>query len=168
VLRVRRGSSLTEKVVSWHLIEDTLGWVAVLVGAGVMAIWDLPLLDPLLSIGISVFILVNVVRNLRGFFDVFLQRTPRGLDLPRFEAAALRIPGVHSLHDTHSWSIDGESHVLTTHLVMGRGSSRTEIVAAKDALARLLAGSGVRHVTVDVELEGEECVSDPGDLSSRA
>lgn len=42
VLRVRKGSSLTERVVSWHLIEDTLGWCAVLVGAAVMAIWDLP------------------------------------------------------------------------------------------------------------------------------
>lgn len=162
VLRVRKGASLTEKVVSWHLIEDTLGWVAVLLGAAVMAVWDLPLIDPLLSIAISVFILVNVVRNLRGFWDVFLQRTPRGLDLPRFEADARRIPHVRSLHHTHCWSIDGESHVLTTHLVMDRQASRADVVEAKAALRGLLAGSGVRHVTVDVELEGEDCVSDPG------
>lgn len=65
VLRVKKGSSLTEKVVSWHLIEDTLGWAAVLIGAGIMFVWDLPIIDPILSIGISLFVLWNVGRNLK-------------------------------------------------------------------------------------------------------
>ena len=77
VLRVRKGSSLTERVVSWHLLEDTLGWCAVLIGAGVMAIWDLPIIDPLLSIGISLFVLWNVMRTLRKFLGIFLQKTSR-------------------------------------------------------------------------------------------
>jgi cation diffusion facilitator family transporter len=75
VWRVKKGSSLTEKVVSWHLIEDTLGWIAVLIGAGVMMVWDVPILDPILSIGISLFVLWNVGRNLAKVMKVFLQHT---------------------------------------------------------------------------------------------
>lgn len=156
VLRVRNGSSLTERVVSWHLIEDTLGWCAVLVGAGVMAIWDLPIIDPLLSIGISLFVLWNVLRTLRRFLDIFLQRTPPGFDIDKFEAATLAMPGVMAVGHTHSWSIDGQSHVLTTHLVLRAGMGRDEILACKAEARRLLDARTFEHVTIDVELEGEE------------
>ena len=158
VLRVRKGSSLTERVVTWHLLEDLLGWVAVLVGAAAMAVWDLPILDPLLSIAISLFILWNVVRNLRQFFDVFLQRTPPGFDVEQFEGAMQRIPRVTGVHHVHSWSIDGEKHVMTTHLVMQAGATRADIVHAKQRVRELLDEGAFEHVTVDVELEGEDCV----------
>ena len=156
VLRVRKGSSLTERVVSWHLIEDTLGWVAVLIGAGIMTIWDLPIIDPVLSIGISLFVLWNVVRTLRKFLDILLQRTPPGFDTEAFEAAAVAVPGVVSVDHTHSWTIDGESHVLTTHLVLRAGMEREAIQASKAAVRELLDARTFEHVTIDVALEGEK------------
>lgn len=156
VLRVRKGSSLTEKVVSWHLLEDTLGWVAVLIGAGAMAIWDLPILDPLLSIGISLFVLWNVLRTLRKFVGIFLQRTPSGFNLKEFEAAARGIPGVLGVAHTHSWSIDGDSHVLTTHITVPPDLSRKDVVAAKQAIRGLLNEHTFEHVTIEVTIEGEE------------
>lgn len=159
VLKVRKGSSLTEQVVSWHLLEDTLGWLAVLVGAAVMTFWDVPIIDPLLSIGISLFILWNVVRNLRQFLDVFLQKAPKTYSAERFERSVLGIPKVISMHHTHSWSIDGERHVLTTHLVMEADASREDVVDAKNRVRRLLDREAFVHVTVDVELLGEECMS---------
>lgn len=155
VLRVRKGSSLTEKVVSWHLLEDTLGWVAVLIGAGVMTLWDLPILDPLLSIGISLFVLWNVLRTLRKFVPIFLQRTPPGFDPEQFEAAARRIPCVSDVAHTHSWSIDGERHVLTTHLSMPSSSALHQVAAAKQAVRDLLDGQAFEHVTIEVEFDGE-------------
>lgn len=162
VLRVKGGSSLTEKVVTWHLIEDVLGWVAVLTGALVMAIWDLPIIDPLLSIGISVFIIWNVVRSLRQVFDVIIQKAPSTFDVAQFEHDVLQHPKVLSMHDTHSWSVDGEIHVLTTHLVMQRDASRDEMIDAKSRVRKLLDEDTFEHVTVDVELEGELCVIGAG------
>jgi cobalt-zinc-cadmium efflux system protein len=158
VLRVRKGSSLTEHVVSWHLLEDTLGWVAVLIGAGIMSLWNIPIIDPILSIGISLFVLWNVIRNLRKFFDVFLQMAPQAFDVEKFEAAILTIPSVVTVHHTHSWSIDGESHVLTTHLVMKGDARREDVINAKSQVRRMLDQKIFEHVTVDVELEGEECM----------
>ncbi len=158
VLKVRKGTSLTEQVVSWHLLEDTLGWVAVLIGAGIMAVWDIPIIDPLLSIAISLFVLYNVLRNLRKVFNVFLQKTPATFDVEKFEQAITAHPKVLSAHHTHSWSIDGESHVLTTHLIMERDSGREEITEVKSQVRHMLDKKTFEHVTVDVELEGEDCV----------
>lgn len=166
VLRVRKGTSLTEQVVSWHLLEDTLGWVAVLIGAAIMAVWDIPIIDPILSIGISLFVLWNVVRNLGQFFDVFLQRVPQEFDVARFTQDVLAIPKVLSVHHTHCWSIDGESHVLTTHLVMQNDASREDVTAAKSQVREALDRKIFEHLTVDVELEGEQCMMDAAHLHS--
>lgn len=155
-LRVRKGSSLTERVVSWHLLEDTLGWVAVLIGAGVMSVWDLPIIDPLLSIGISIFVLWNVLRTLRQFFAIFLQRAPAGFEVEEFEARARQIPGVAEARHTHSWSIDGQSHVLTTHLIMEAGADLAQVARAKAQARAMLDAQAFEHVTIEAELPGEE------------
>lgn len=161
VLRVRRGTSLTESIVGWHLLEDALGWVAVLLGAGAMALWEVPILDPLLSISIALWVLWNVVRRLRKVFAVFLQKVPSSFDLDRLEQQLAAMPGVRGQHHAHVWSIDGEKHVFTTHLVMGATTTRNDIVAAKKRVRELLDAEQFEHVTIDVELEGEDCASAP-------
>jgi cobalt-zinc-cadmium efflux system protein len=160
LLRVKTGASLTERLVSWHLIEDILGWVAVLVGAAIMCVWNLPALDPILSIMISAFVLWNVGRNLKQVVGVFLQTTPDSFDPTKFESAVAGIAGVVSSHHTHTWSLDGESHILTMHLVMAPDTDREGILAAKQLVRELLDPAGFKHVTIDVELEGEKCLSD--------
>lgn len=155
VLRVKHGSSLTEKLVSWHLIEDTLGWVAVLVGAGIMAIWDLPIVDPILSIGISLIILWNVGRNLKKVAAVFLQTIPEGFDLDAFLDRAAQIDGVHSLHHIHSWSIDGESHVLSAHVIRENGADQDQRI--KQQIRALLDEDTFEHVTLEMESAADDC-----------
>tara|TARA_R110002096_G_scaffold200639_3_gene384635 strand:+ start:9701 stop:10579 length:879 start_codon:yes stop_codon:yes gene_type:complete len=155
VLRMKHGHSLTERLVNWHLLEDTLGWMAVLIGAAVMAIWKLPIVDPLLSIGISVFVLWNVVRNLSKVFAVILQRTPEGFDADEFEREAGELDGIESLHHIHCWTIDGESHVLTAHLVLDH--QVTDIPGLKGKVRALLDGKGFEHVTLETEQIGDAC-----------
>ncbi|MGJ8641855.1 MAG: cation diffusion facilitator family transporter [Luteolibacter sp.] len=157
VLRVRKGSSMTEKIVSWHLLEDTLGWVAVLIGAGVMAIWDLPVIDPLLSVGISVFILWNVFRNLIKVVKVFLQTAPDSFDAKAFADKAAAFPKVHGIHHLHVWSLDGESHVLSAHVVMEKDASRDEILEVKRLIRTELDPEDFTHLTIEIEIVGEEC-----------
>ena len=59
------GHSLNQKAVNLHMLEDVLGWAAVLVGAIIMRFTDFVIIDPLLSIGISIFILTHAVPNLK-------------------------------------------------------------------------------------------------------
>ena len=84
VLRLRKGSSINEEVVSLHLLEDVLGWVAVLIAAIVMQFIDAPILDPLLSVLITAWVLWNVYRNLRKSFSILLQAVPGDKRLFRF------------------------------------------------------------------------------------
>jgi cobalt-zinc-cadmium efflux system protein len=164
--KLRHGHSLNEQVASWHLVEDTLGWVAVLVGSVVMLIWNLPIIDPLLSLGISVLILWSVFRNLKTVALVFLQSAPAGFDPAEFDRRIGDIPGVIGSHHTHTWTLDGESHVFSTHLVLRAGSSRDEIVAAQRRVHELLREQHFAHVTVEIELQGETCPAD-GDAAGR-
>jgi len=74
--KLSAGESLNERILNWHLLEDVLGWVAVLIVSIVLIFVELPILDPLLSIAFTLFILVNVVRNLWGTLKLFAQSSP--------------------------------------------------------------------------------------------
>ena len=155
--RASKGSSLNEGVVSWHLLEDVLGWIAVLVGSIAIKIWDLPIIDPILSIGISLFILFNVFRQLAKVAKVFMQRVPDGFDFEKFERQVLNLESVQSMHHAHVWSLDGEHHVMTTHLVLDSNISRDRLVEIKKSVYDLVKESGFEHLTVEIELVDEEC-----------
>ena len=69
--KLHGGQTLNEKVLNWHLIEDVMGWVAVLIVAITMHYVDWPILDPLLSLLFTLFILFNVFRNLKSTVKLF-------------------------------------------------------------------------------------------------
>jgi cobalt-zinc-cadmium efflux system protein len=155
VLRMSKGRSLTEKLVNWHLIEDTLGWVGVLIGAAVIAIWNLPIVDPILSIAISLIVLWNVIRNLSKVFSVILQKAPENFDAGEFEKQVSQFEGIESLHHVHCWTIDGESHVLSAHLVID--DTVQDIPKLKARVRSLLDLESFEHVTLETERAHEDC-----------
>ncbi|MBL8792726.1 MAG: cation transporter [Planctomycetia bacterium] len=157
--RLRGGESLNEKVASWHLLEDTLGWAAVLLGGLVMSVWDVPILDPLLALGIAVFVLWNVFRNLRKVALVFLQAAPAGFDAAAFDRELAALPHVVGAHHTHTWTLDGESHVFSTHLVVTCDCGREDVLKLKRRVHELLRGHHFLHASIEVEFEGEDCAA---------
>ncbi|MEW5828824.1 MAG: cation diffusion facilitator family transporter [Chloroflexota bacterium] len=157
VLRVRRGQSLNSQVIAWHLLEDALGWLAVLIVSLTLLVADIHVLDPILSILISLYVLYNVVRNLRQTLSLFLQAVPDTIVLPEVEHALASIPGVLSLHHTHVWSLDGEHHVLTAHLVVDENADKERLIRIKREANRLTAGMGLEHATIELEFENEDC-----------
>lgn len=157
VLRLKKGSSLNEKVLMWHLFEDVLGWVAVLIVSIVLLFKDIHVLDPILSILISLYVLYNVFRNLRKTLFVFLQGVPKTISIPEFEQKILQIPKVKSTHHTHIWSLDGEHHVLTTHVVIDNAANKEDSVQVKNEVRSIIDTKDIQHVTIEVEYENEEC-----------
>ncbi|MBE0646112.1 MAG: cation transporter [Bacteroidetes bacterium] len=159
VLRLRRGKSMNARVVSWHLIEDVLGWVAVLIVSIVMQFWYLPILDPILSLLIASYILYyNVVVNINKTIQLFLQAVPDTIDADRMEKDLCDIPAVHSVHHLHVWSLDGAHHVVTAHIVVDRGVSRQEVAAIKQQARDVLLGNDIEHITLEIEFEDEDCI----------
>lgn len=155
--KVSKGKTMNEKVVSWHLLEDVLGWVAVLIAAIVLYFYDNPYLDPALSLLITLYILYNVVRRLRETLHLFLQGVPKEIDLEGIKSEILKIERVASLHNTHIWSQEGENHVFTTHVKLKNIETIDQIIAVKEAIKNLLEGYHFQHCTVETELEKEHC-----------
>jgi cobalt-zinc-cadmium efflux system protein len=156
-LKLLRGKTMNERVVSWHLVEDVFGWVTVLVGAVVMYFVDAPIIDPLLSIGFSLVILWNVLRTLRETAGLFLQASPADVDMRALRTRIAALPGVASTHDAHLWSLDGESHVLTLHVVVRDAVTLPAIVDLKARIRSAASELGRVHVTVEIETEAEAC-----------
>ena len=156
-LRLRDRKSLNARVVSWHLMEDVLGWGAVLVVAITLLFVDLPVLDPALSIVITVFILYNVVRNLRDTTVLFLQGVPDDVDLEAIERRLAALDHVQSTHHTQVWSMDGAHHVLTTHLVVDAETSKDEVLSLREQVRGLCEDHDLAHTTVEIEWGDESC-----------
>ncbi|MCR9249848.1 MAG: cation diffusion facilitator family transporter [bacterium] len=160
VLRLKKGDSINEKVVMLHLMEDVLGWVAVLIGSIIMYFWDVPIIDPLLSILIALYVLYNVVINIRNSFRIILQATPGNVDIDVINKKVLEMPKVVEMHDCHAWSMDGSYNVLTMHLVLEENLSLTEQCVLKKEIKDLLKGENINHMTVEFEMKGEDCELD--------
>lgn len=154
VLKLQKGESLNEKVVSLHLLEDVLGWVAVLVGSVIMYFFDLPIIDPILSLLIAVYVLYNAFRNLQSTMKVLLQAVPDNTNLDEIKAYFGKLSDVISFHDLHLWSMDGKYNVLTVHLVKQKEVSDHNL---KGKIRHDLQHLGISHTTIELEYEGEHC-----------
>lgn len=155
--RVSKGESLNEKMLMWHMLEDVMGWAMVLVGAITMKFFDLPQLDAIMAIALSLWIMFNVFRNLREALSVFLMATPGRVDLPAMEAAILNIQNVESVHHGHLWSLDGQSHIYTGHVVLSSVASVKDMELVKHQIKKLVQQFGVVEATIETELAGSEC-----------
>jgi cobalt-zinc-cadmium efflux system protein len=149
--------TLNEKVVSWHLLEDVLGWAAVLVAAIVLKFYESPYIDPALSILITGYVLFNVTKRLKETLYLFLQSTPDDVDINRVEEDLLKIAAIDSVHHTHVWSLDGEYHVFTTHVKLKNIAGLGELIDVKKEVKNTLKNHPFKHHTVEVELSDETC-----------
>lgn len=157
VWKLRGGQTQNEKVLNWHLWEDVLGWVAVLVVSILLLFFDWPILDPLLAIGFTLFILVNVLRLLRQTLHLFFQGAPgEGLQA-QLREALLQLPEVAGVHHDHVWSLDGEHHVYTAHLQLAESLPAAAQVDLKGRIAVRLQPFGLTHTTIELELPEEAC-----------
>ena len=157
VFKLRKGESLNEKVVSLHLLEDVLGWVAVLIGSIIMMFTDAPFIDPLLSVLISLFVLYNVYRNLKKSMLVILQGIPEEVSVDDIRQKLKDMPEVTDMHDCHAWSLDGEYNILTVHLRLAKDYKLSEQAKLKEKVKSQLKDESINHITVEFEGQDENC-----------
>ena len=132
---------------------------SILIISLVMMKWDLPILDPALSILITVFILWNVVKRLKETAGIFLQATPPQVDVDKLEEHLNDLTDVLSAHDTHIWSLDGDYTIMSTHVVVPKDLPQSEYLPVKNRVRKCCEKVGIQHITVEIEQENEECHS---------
>ena len=155
VLRMHKGKSHNERAVTLHMMEDLLGWFAVLAASFIMIFIDVPVIDPILSIAITVWVLFNVYRNLKETFRIMLQEVPKDIDINKIEKELLKIDGVKSIHDLHIWTLDGEKHIMTVHIVSGLPLDSETVKRLKYEVRKSIQKLNINHITVEIEGENE-------------
>ena len=146
------GNSLNQKAVNLHMLEDVLGWAVVLIGAVVMRFTDFYIIDPLMSIGVAVFILINAMGNLKEAVNLFLERTPHGINIKELEKHISQLEGVLDVHHIHVWSMDGQTNYATMHIVTNENHH-----TIKEKVREELNEHGISHSTLELETEDEHC-----------
>lgn len=147
--------SVNQKAVNLHMLEDVLGWAVVLAGAVVMKFTDISVIDPVMSMGVAAFILINAVKNLRSILDLFLEKTPDGISVSEIKEHIKAIDGIIGVHHIHIRSIDGHSNYATMHIVTDK-----EGHIIKEKIREELRGHGICHATIELETPDENCLEE--------
>ena len=159
VLNLKKGKTINERVVMLHLLEDVLGWVAVLVASIIMQFWDVPVLDPILSLLIAGFVLFNVYKNVSESLRILLQGTPKEVNIEEIEKRLLSFNEISNVHDCHLWSMDGEYNILTAHIVLNdKELNMLSTLGLKKSIRKILHDEfHLEHVTLEFEHIDEDC-----------
>jgi len=159
-LQLKKGESLNEEVLSWHLLEDVLGWIGILIGGLIIYFWDIYILDPILTIGLTVFILYGVIKSSKEAVNILLQGVPKHINLKKVKEEITSIKGVCGLHDLHVWSLEGETDILTAHVVLEDRLLKKPDETRK-TIKEILKKQHIEHSTIELESKyfcsGVEC-----------
>lgn len=128
VYRLHEGETFNEKAIFFHQLGDIFEWLAILILSVVLIFWDgAPYLDPFVSIGIALWLIFNLGRNLYKSLEVLLQKTPDYFDVNEFKNSILDIQGVNAIDDFHIWSLDGIDSVMTLKVDVDFGEDVSQI-----------------------------------------
>ena len=145
----REGDSINQKSVNLHMLEDVLGWIVVLIGAIIMNFTDIKIIDPIMSVGVAVFILINSLKNLKQILDLFLEKAPQNVNIDELKEHLLSIDEVENIHHIHVWSIDGYNNYATMHIV----TKSNNIKEVKEKIREELEEHGICHAILETEDE---------------
>jgi cobalt-zinc-cadmium efflux system protein len=152
---LKKGESLNEKVLSWHLLEDVLGWIGILVGGLIIFIWKFYLVDPIITVSLTAFILFNVTKNLREAISILLQGVPKHINIEAVKQDIKAIKGVLEMHDIHIWSLEGETDVFTAHVVVDEKTLEKRPQQTKQTIKDTLKKHHIEHSTIELESLGQ-------------
>lgn len=154
--KLHGGGTLNERGAYLHLLEDVLGWAAVLLGGIIIHYTGWAVVDPLLSVGISLFILYNAIGTLQRGTGILMQQIPAHIDMQLVRNRLLAIPHVIDLHDQHTWTLDGSFIIHTVHVVVADVDLQ-EALATKSEARKVLQEMGIHHATIELEWANEQC-----------
>ena len=144
----RKKGSTNQKAVNLHMLDDMLGWVVVLIGTIIMEFTGWSIIDPLMSIGVSIFVIVSAIQNLSTVMTIFLDKVPEGITLVDIETEILAVKGVKKINHIHLWAADERHCYAMLHATMVPG---TDIDSAKSAIKTILRHHNVSQCVVELD-----------------
>ena len=146
------GKSINQKAVNLHMLEDVLGWLVILIGSIFIKYTNFYIIDPIMSIIVALFVIINSLKNLTQILQIFLIKTPKNIDVNDLIEHINTIDGVIDTHHIHVWTLDGEINCATLHLVVDEINSDIKIKVKEE-----LEEHGISHTTIEMETIKENC-----------
>lgn len=147
-LVVRKGKTKNESILSLHFLEDTLGWLTVILMAIILRFTDWYILDPLLSLVISIFILSKAIPRFWSALKIFLDAVPEGVETSDLEKDLEALPNVKSVNQLSIWSMDGLENNAIVHICI---ENWEQMMETKEAVRQCLEERGVQNITIEVD-----------------
>ena len=147
------GHSLNQKAVNLHMLEDVLGWTIVLIGSILIKFTNITIIDSIMSLGVSTYILIHAIKNFSSIIDLFLEKTPKSISIEKLKNNLLDIPNILDIHHIHIWSIDGYHNYATMHIV----TDTTNYHKLKHIVRENCQKLGINHLTIEIENNQEYC-----------
>ena len=147
-LVVRKGKTKNESILSLHFLEDTLGWLAVILMAIILKFTDWYILDPLLSLVISIFILTKAIPRFWSALKIFLDAVPEGVETGDLEKDLEALINVKSVNQLSIWSMDGLENNAIIHLCL---EDWEQMLETKNQVRQLLEERGIQNITIEVD-----------------
>ena len=147
-LVIRKGQTKNESILSLHFLEDTLGWVAVILMAIVLRFTDWYILDPLLSLAISFFILSKAIPRFWSTLKIFLDAVPEGVDIKQVKNDLEQLDNVASINQLNLWTMDGLEKNAIVHVCLEHVK---HMEVCKESIRDLLKERGFQNVTIEVD-----------------
>ena len=159
--RTSHGEKHNEKAINLHMLEDVFGWVAVLIGSIVIKIFNLTIIDPILSILITLYILFHVYRYIKEVFNIFMEKVPDDISINELkEHIEKEFENVKNIHHIHVWSLDGVNHYMTLHVELNNDLSKDELIKLKQDIKKELNNHNINHITLEFDYLGEKCIKE--------
>ena len=146
-----KDKSLNIKGAYLEVWADMLGSLGVIAGAITIMLTGWQWVDPLVAIGIGVWVLPRTWTLLKDTTQILLEGTPRGMDMADLRSAISGMPGVAGLHDLHVWSVTSDEHSLSVHVELTEGSDFEGVRSGVEAMLR--REFEIVHTTIQVERE---------------
>ena len=151
-LVVRKGQTKNESILSLHFLEDTLGWLAVILMAIVLRFTDWYILDPLLSLVISIFILIKAIPRFWSTLKIFLDAVPEGVDIKQVMSDLEGLDNVASLNQLNLWTMDGLEKNAIVHVCL---KEIEQMETCKESIRIFLKDCGFQNITIEVDVDLE-------------
>lgn len=151
-LVVRKGKTKNESILSLHFLEDTLGWLAVILMAIILRFTDWYILDPLLSLVISIFILSKALPRFWRTLKIFLDAVPEGVDIQKIKTDLAELDHVASINQLNLWTMDGLEKNAIVHVCL---KEMEHMETCKESIRIFLKDCGFQNITIEVDADLE-------------
>ncbi len=155
--RMSKGDGLNSKMVMYHLLEDILGWFAVLIVSVILLFKPVFVLDSILSILISFVILRGVYRNIMKVFMILLQGFPSEIELEKIKSEIMAVDTIRDIHAIKGWSLDDSNFYLRFHICVPGGMTVNELDQIKHKIKDILMQHNVTYSTIEFEGDDNSC-----------